>query len=159
MNVTVMDGQARKLPSLYECTLEKNTMQGYIISAARTATLSADRFWISPMQKESHTVLKSGGGYGWKHLLIQAEVMVHIIVLYARGAELAIAASGIDSIKCNSEFYRSHLIVDVTNRYCETKLFTHTNEAVRPLPIKILSINCDLRVYFEGPVVNHDSEV
>lgn len=44
MDANLMDGQARRLPSQFECTPTKTTMLGYIISAARAATASAAPF-------------------------------------------------------------------------------------------------------------------
>jgi hypothetical protein len=91
MHVVKVDGQARKLPSLYECTLEKNTTLGYIINAARIAILSADQSLTSHMRKESHTALKSGVEYRWTYRITQVKARALTGVSYVRGAELAIA--------------------------------------------------------------------
>jgi hypothetical protein len=92
-NVTPMGGQARKLPSLYECILAQNTMQGSIINDARVATVSANRTWMIHMPKESHIVSKSGVEYRWTCPTTQVKARAHTIVIYAKGARMVIAVN------------------------------------------------------------------
>jgi hypothetical protein len=48
--LALVDGQARKLPLLYDYTKEKNTNQGCIIVAIWVERVSADHFQMSDMR-------------------------------------------------------------------------------------------------------------
>ena len=59
-HVVPTDGRASRLLSRYECTLEHNTMQGYIINVVENAKDWVNRVWMIHMQKEWLTVSRSG---------------------------------------------------------------------------------------------------
>lgn len=92
INATRTDGQAGRLPSLYECIQMIDTMQGSITNAAKAAIALANRFWMIRMRKELRIVLRNGTVYNSRCHATQDGVIVLTRVLYVKDVKMGIAA-------------------------------------------------------------------
>jgi hypothetical protein len=91
VHVVLVDGLVRRSLLPYGCILEHNTMQGYITNIARGAIVSVNRVWTIHMQKEWHTVSKSGVEKRWTSRSTQAKVKALIRKIYARDVRMVTA--------------------------------------------------------------------